>query len=145
MKSTILGALFLVACWEAVLSAIASAPPRTGPETEKRFPRLKVPSGLKATLSACDPLIAYPSAVALGPRPGSIRVAVDYLTGLGEEIVRRDEIRLIEDVDGDGYADRSTVYASGLNSIQGLTYHDTAHAGGSHLLGRPLARSEAVL
>ncbi|MFI5456200.1 MAG: HEAT repeat domain-containing protein [Isosphaerales bacterium] len=124
MKSTFVGALGLVACLAALVSAQGDEPPRTGPETEKRFPRLKVPSGLKATLFACDPLIAYPSAVALGPRPGSILVAVDYLTGLGEEIVRRDEIRLIEDTDGDGYADRSTVYASGLNSIQGLTYHD---------------------
>jgi len=124
MKSTFVGLLGLAACWAALLSARGDEPPRTGPETEKRFPRLKVPSGLKATLFACDPLVAYPSAVALGPRPGSILVAVDYLTGLGEEIVRRDEIRLIEDTDGDGYADRSTVYARGLNSIQGLTYHD---------------------
>ena len=124
MKLTFVGVLGLVACWAALLSALGSEPPQTGPDTEKRFPRLKVPSGLKATLFACDPLIAYPSAVALGPRPGSILVAMDYLTGLGEEIVRRDEIRLIEDTDGDGYADRSTIYASGLNSIQGLTYHD---------------------
>src|SRR5207249_297462 len=26
--------------------------------------------------------------------------------------------------DGDGYADKSTVYAKGFNSIQGLAYHD---------------------
>src|SRR5262249_20114997 len=85
---------------------------------------LKVPLGLKATLFACDPLIAYPSAVAPGPRPGSLLVAVDYMTGLGTEIVRRDEIRLLQDDDGDGYADRATVYASEFNSIQGLAYHD---------------------
>jgi putative membrane-bound dehydrogenase-like protein len=129
VKTTLIGMLVLLACWAAQPCAAGSEPPRdkapaTGPETEKRFPRLKVSPGLKATLFACDPLIVYPSAVALGPRPGSILVAVDYLTGLGEEIVRRDEIRLLEDADGDGYADRSTVYASGLNSIQGLTYLD---------------------
>src|SRR5205807_6079201 len=50
--------------------------------------------------------------------------AADYLTGLGTEIVRRDEVRLIEDTDGDGYADRATVFARGFNSIQGLAYHD---------------------
>ena len=59
-----------------------------------------------------------------GPRAGSIFVAVDYMTGLGAEIVRRDEIRLIEDTDGDGYADKATVLRSGFNSIQGLAYHD---------------------
>ena len=99
-------------------------PPRTGPETEKRFPPLKVPPGFKATLFACDPLVEYPSAIAAGPRAGAVFVAIDYVTGLGAEIVRRDEIRLVEDTDGDGYADKATVYAAGFNSIQGLAYHD---------------------
>jgi putative membrane-bound dehydrogenase-like protein len=98
-------------------------PPRTGPETEKRFPPLQLPAGFKATLFACDPLIEYPSVIAAGPRPGSLFVAVDYMTGLGTEIVRRSEIRLIEDTDGDGYADKATVFAGGFNSIQGLAYH----------------------
>lgn len=98
----------------------------TGPATEKRFPPLQVPPGFKATLFACDPLIEYPSAIALGPRPGSLYVAVDYMTGLGTEIVRRDEIRLIEDTNGDGYADKATVFAAGFNSIEGLTYYNGA-------------------
>jgi putative membrane-bound dehydrogenase-like protein len=98
--------------------------PQTGPETEKRFPPLKMAPGFKATLFACDPLIEYPSAVALGPRPGSIFLAVDYMTGLGTEIIRRDEIRLVEDTNRDGYADRTVVYAGEFNSIQGLTFHD---------------------
>src|SRR5215831_735080 len=108
----------------AWLSLTGKEPPRAGPATEKRFPPLKVPPGFKATLFACDPLIEYPSVIAAGPRPGSLFVAVDYMTGLGTDIVRRSEIRLIEDTDGDGYADKSTVYAKGFNSIQGLAYHD---------------------
>jgi putative membrane-bound dehydrogenase-like protein len=115
------GCAALLVC---ALGLTAEPPPRTGPETEKRFPPLRVPPGFKATLFACDPLIEYPSVIALGPRPGSLFVAVDYMTGLGTEIVRRDEIRLIEDTDGDGYADKATVYASGFNSIQGLTYYN---------------------
>jgi putative membrane-bound dehydrogenase-like protein len=99
-------------------------PARTGPETEKRFPPLKVPTQFKATLFACDPLIEYPSVLALGPRANSIFLAHDYMTGLGEKIVRRDEIRLVEDIDGDGYADKSTVWATNFSSIQGLAYHD---------------------
>jgi putative membrane-bound dehydrogenase-like protein len=107
-----------------VLALTGKEPPRTGPQTEKRFPPLKVPPGFKATLFACDPLVEYPSVIALGPRPGSLFVAVDYLTGLGTGLERRDEIRLLEDTDGDGYADRMTVFATGLNSVQGLAYHD---------------------
>ncbi len=100
-------------------------PPTTGPETEKRFPPLKVPEGFKATLFACDPLIEYPSSIALGPRVNTLFVAADYMTGLGTtDIIRRDEIRLVEDTDGDGHADRAPVWADGFNSIQGMTYHD---------------------
>src|SRR3954469_17423423 len=97
--------------------------PQTGPETEKRFPPLKVPPGFKATLFACDPLIEYPSAISAGPRPGAIFVAVDYMTGLGTEIVRRSEVRMVEDTDGDGYADKATRFAGGFNSIMGLAWH----------------------
>lgn len=114
--------IWVTLSWLIVI-AVAQAQPPTGPETEKRFPPLVVPAGFKATLFACDPLIEYPSAVALGPRPGSIYLAIDYMTGLGTEIVRHDEIRLVEDTDGDGYADKATVYAEGFNSIEGLTYH----------------------
>ena len=117
--------------------ALAAEPPQTGPETEQRFPPLIVPAGFKATLFACDPLIEYPSAIALGPKdkPASVFVAIDYMTGLGTEIVRRDEIRLVEDTDGDGYADKATVYADGFNSIQGLTFH----AGTVYAMHSPLS------
>lgn len=112
----------LAVCGTALLLKALAAPP-TGPQAEKRFPPLQVPAGFKATLYACDPMIEYPSVIAAGPRAGSLFVAVDYMTGLGHDIVRRDEIRLLEDTDGDGYADKSTVFASGFNSIQGLAYH----------------------
>lgn len=97
---------------------------RTGPETEKRFPPLELPDGFQATLFACDPLIEYPSVIALGPRPGTVFVAHDYMTGLGVEIIRRDEVRLVLDSDADGYAEHSVVYADECNSIQGLAFHD---------------------
>src|SRR6266446_377722 len=98
--------------------------PRTGPATEKRFPPLKVPAGFTATLFACDPMIEYPSVISIGPKPGAIFVAIDYMTGLARDGKVKSEIRLVEDTDGDGYADKATVVAKGFNSIQGLAYHD---------------------
>ncbi|MBP87974.1 MAG: hypothetical protein CMJ64_14825 [Planctomycetaceae bacterium] len=95
-----------------------------GPTTESRFPPLTIPDGFKATLFACDPLIEYPSVIALGPRVSTLFVAHDYVTGLGVEIVRRDEVRLIEDSDGDDYADKSMMFAGSFNSIQGLEFYD---------------------
>ncbi len=97
---------------------------RTGPATEKRFPSLKVPPGFKATLFACDPLIEYPSVISIGPKPGAIFVAIDYMTGLGTDGKVKSEVRLVEDTDGDGYADKAVVVAKGFNSIQGLAYND---------------------
>ena len=131
----LLHTIFSLTAVVLVPASATAEPPRTGPATESRFPPLVVPAGFKATLFACDPLVEYLSAVALGPRPGSLFVAADYMTGLGTEIARRDEIRLIEDTDGDGYADKSTTYAEGFNSIMGLTYHgDTVYVMHSPLL-----------
>lgn len=96
----------------------------TGPETEMRFPPLTVPDGFKATLFACDPLVEYPSVIAIGPQQGTLYVAYDYMTGLGVDIVKRDEVRLLSDSNNDGYADTSQFYAGGFNSIQGLAFHD---------------------
>jgi putative membrane-bound dehydrogenase-like protein len=114
----------LLATQFMVVRQAGGDPPPTGPESEKRFPPLKLPPGIKATLFACDPLVEYPSVIAAGPRAGAIFVAIDYVSGLGVEIVRRDEIRLVEDSDGDGYADKAPIHASGFNSIQGLAFHD---------------------
>src|SRR5438045_7874849 len=109
------GSSLVICCFllQAIQTGTGQAP--NGPAAEKRFPPLRLPPGFKATLFACDPMIEYPSVIALGPKTGSLFVAVDYMTGLGPDIVRRDEVRLLEDTDGDGYADKATVFASGFN------------------------------
>src|SRR5215207_10240637 len=89
MRRACLGRSLLAVGGMLLLAALARPLPATGPQTEKRFPPLRVPDGFQATLFACDPLIEYPSAIALGPRPGSLFVAVDYLTGLGTGLERR--------------------------------------------------------
>ncbi|MBM4068486.1 MAG: c-type cytochrome [Planctomycetes bacterium] len=130
----------------AALAGLSAQPPsKTGPDTEKRFPPLKVPPGFTAILFACDPLIEYPSVIALGPRQGTLFVAIDYMTGLGTEIVRRSEVRLIEDTNADGYADKATVVADGFNSIEGLAFDGrqlyVMHA--PHLTAVPFADGKA--
>ena len=61
--------------------AFPADPPTTGPATEKRFPPLRVPEGFRATLFASDPLIEYPSAIALEDGDS---VAVDQVLPLTE-------------------------------------------------------------
>ncbi len=126
---TLLSLVLLLSCSGVSHAQDASAEkalPVVGPATEKRFPPLQVPEGFQPTLFACDPLVEYPSVISIGPRLGTLFVAHDYVTGLGVEIVRRDEIRLLEDANDDGYADSSTLYADGFNSVQGLAYFDGA-------------------
>lgn len=106
-----------------IYTVCAADPPISGPVSESRFPALQTPPEFRAILFAADPLVEYPSVIALGPSPGSLFVAHDYMTGLGKEITRRSEVRLLEDGDGDGYADKSMVYAGGFNSVQGLEFH----------------------
>ena len=108
-----------------ILVAISSnaAEPPAAPAKASRFPALQLPDGFRSVLVAADPLVEYPSVIALGPRPGSLFVAHDYMTGLGKGIMRRSEVRLLEDTDSDGAADKSTIYAGEFNSIQGLEFH----------------------
>ncbi len=124
IRSTILVLCVVISTHAAEQSPTPTPTPTTGPATEKRFPPLKVPAGFKATLFACDPLVEYPSVIAIGPKQGTLFVAHDYMTGLGTDGVVKSEVRLIEDTDGDGYADKSTIFAKGFNSIEGLAYHN---------------------
>ena len=51
-------------------------------------------------------------------------LTADPTLGVVRPIGDRDRIRLLISVtDGDGYADKATVFAKGFNSIQGLAYH----------------------
>src|SRR5438046_14192 len=72
MRHTRIRVTFLAACGLLLLPGLtqsADERPMTRPQTEKRFPPLKVPAGFKATLFASDPLVEYPSVIASGPRP----------------------------------------------------------------------------
>src|SRR5262245_37523514 len=119
MRSISIFLITIVAALATVILSKAYHEPNTGPGTEKLFPALKLPAGFKATLFACDPLVEYPSVIAAGPKLGALFVGIDYMTGLGTDGKVKSEIRLIEDTDGDGYADKSTTVAKGFNSIQG--------------------------
>src|SRR5262245_29522849 len=87
LRSRVLLATLSFRLAPACLLALAAGPALPGADSERRFPPLKLPDVFRATLFACDPLIEYPSVLALGPRPGSILLAHDYMTGLGTEIV----------------------------------------------------------
>lgn len=91
-------------------------PPRTPAEA---IARMKVPEGFRVELVASEPDLVNPVAMAFDER-GRIWVteSVEYprqAPGPG-----RDRIKILEDTDGDGKADRFTIFAEGLNIPSGI-------------------------
>jgi len=83
--------------------------------------RTQVPADLELTLFAAEPDIRKPIAFAWDER-GRLWVAEtsDYPHGVAPDGVGGDAIRICEDTDGDGRADKFTVFADKLNIPTGL-------------------------
>ncbi len=85
--------------------------------------RTQVPADMRLELFASEPDIRKPIAFAFDER-GRCWVAEtnDYPHGVKPDGVGSDSIRICEDTDGDGKADKFTVFAEGLNIPTGLVF-----------------------
>ena len=81
---------------------------------------LRVPEGFEARLFAAEPEIAKPIALAFDAK-GRLWVSesMDYPNELG---TGRDRLKICEDTDGDGRADKFTVFADGLSIPTSLCF-----------------------
>ena len=77
---------------------------------------IQVPSGFKLQLFASEPDIVKPIAMAWDER-GRLWIAetVDYPNDIHPGRPGRDHIKILEDTDGDGRADKFTIFADSLN------------------------------
>ncbi len=84
---------------------------------------LALPKGLEARLFVAEPEIAKPIALAWDHR-GRLWVAetVDYPNNLQKPGEGHDRIKICEDTDGDGRADKFTVFADALSIPTSLTF-----------------------
>jgi putative heme-binding domain-containing protein len=97
-------------------------------------PRFRVPPGFIVEKVAGPPLVRYPLFAAFDDR-GRLFVAEGTGTNLpGAELAKKKlgRILLLEDTDGDGIFDTSTVFADGLVFPQGVLWHDGAVYTASH-------------
>jgi uncharacterized protein len=85
----------------------------------------QVPPGFELKLFAAEPDIAKPIAMAWDAR-GRLWIAetVDYPNDIHPGQPGRDRIKILEDTNNDGKADKFTVFADGLNIPTGLVFVD---------------------
>jgi putative membrane-bound dehydrogenase-like protein len=97
----------------------AEFPPPKSPEQSLALFQIK--PGLEVKLAASEPLIVDPVAIDFGA-DGKLWVVEmhDYPTGLDGNLKPGGRIKILEDLDGDGRYDRSTLFLDGLPFPTGL-------------------------
>ncbi len=91
--------------------------------TKASMERLQVPADCQVQLFASEPEIAKPIAFAWDERGRCWVVETrDYPHGVTESGQGQDSIKICEDTDGDGKADKFTVFAEGLNLPTGIVF-----------------------
>ena len=98
--------------------APATTPALPPEESKKRF---RVPAGFEVRLFAAEPEVVNPVAMTWDER-GRLWVVELYEYPLGAKPGQkpRDRIKILEDNDGDGRADKVTVFADGFNLATGI-------------------------
>jgi putative membrane-bound dehydrogenase-like protein len=107
--------------------------PAKQPEIEKEVPvplspeesmkRMSLPEGFRAELFAAEPDIVNPIAFAFDARGRAwVAESVDYPNRPLPDGEGHDRIKICEDTDGDGRADKFTVFAQGLNIPTSLVH-----------------------
>jgi putative heme-binding domain-containing protein len=96
--------------------------PKTGPLLpEEERSKLQVPPGFEVALVASDPDIKKPMNIAFDDRGRLwLTETVEYPFPAKEGAEARDGVKILEDTDGDGRADKITKFASGLNIPIGI-------------------------
>jgi len=111
--------------------APATTPPRAPADSQKL---IQLPEGFEARLFASEPEVVNPVAMTWDPQ-GRLWVLelYEYPKGAPKGEKPRDRIKILEDTDADGKADKVTVWADGLNLACGLLLGD----GGAYVGAAP--------
>ncbi|RYD27801.1 MAG: hypothetical protein EOP86_24015, partial [Verrucomicrobiaceae bacterium] len=112
---------------KAVVAATGTPPPLTPPlSPQESMGKIHVRAGYGFELVASEPLLADPVAIDwdLAGRLWVVEMA-DYPLGMDGKGSPGGRVRMLEDTDGDGRYDKSTLFAEGLNFPTGLlTWRD---------------------
>ncbi len=102
--------------------APATTPPLSPADAQKKF---RVPDGFEVRLFAAEPDVVNPVAMTWDGR-GRLWVVelYEYPLGAASGVKPRDRVKILEDTDNDGRADKVTVFADGLNLATGILLGD---------------------
>jgi len=110
------------------IAAAEDATPTTNASTATGLAAITVPEGFEVTLAAGQPLIERPMLAAFDDQ-GRLYVCDSAGVNLrGPELAKNPPhtIRVLEDTNGDGAFDRSSVFADKMLFPQGIVWHDGA-------------------
>jgi putative heme-binding domain-containing protein len=107
-------------------------PPNQPYSAEEALNKFTVPEGFRVELVACEPDIVNPVAMTFDDR-GRIWVTESVEYPRKPAGVGRDRVKILEDLNGDGRAEKVTVFADGLNIPTGVA----VGYGGIWLLNAP--------
>src|SRR5215470_1547642 len=116
------GAFFLVTLFFCAFS-IRAAEPTVSSNDLPRFPAsepkdalktFQIKKGFHIEIAACEPNIASPVALSFDENGRMFVVEMIDYSERREEVPHLGRIRMLEDADGDGVFDKSTVYAENL-------------------------------
>lgn len=96
-----------------------SAPPGPPKSPAEAIAAMQVPEGFKVELVASEPSIQNPVAMAFDDR-GRIYVTESFEYPRREPGPGRDRVKILEDKDGDGFAETVKIFAEGLNIPSGI-------------------------
>ncbi len=96
-----------------------SAPPNEPRSPEEAVKHMVVPAGFKVEIVAAEPDLVNPVAMAFDER-GRIWVTESLEYPRASAGPGQDRVKVLEDTDGDGRADKVTVFAEGLNIPSGI-------------------------
>src|SRR2546421_2163801 len=91
----------------------STQPPLAPGEAQKKF---RVPEGFEVRLFAAEPEVVNPVAMSFDEK-GRLWVVelYEYPNGAKPGTIGRDRVKVLEDTDGDGRADKVTVFCEGLS------------------------------
>src|SRR5262245_50692765 len=104
---------------QEVIPHAQDKPPGPALSPAEAIAKMKVPEGFKVELVASEPDIVNPVAMTFDEK-GRVWITESLEYPRREPGRGRDRIKVLEDTDGDGKADKSTVFADGLNIPSGI-------------------------